>query len=476
MKTRLLRIFRKLGVSLVSPRVFYAGAMVLLGAISIGILIWWLVSREQTQQLVLLSGQAGGTYRPLAEKIATLIEGENDRLEIEVRDSEGSITNLRRVAAGGESTTHVLGIIQNDVAIPPDWENARANTVRSLLPLHSGGLHFIVPADSVIHSIADLRGRIVATGLQNSGSPALAEALLAHYGISLDAVDRRHLSLPEACEELREGEVDAILMTMGLKSAEFEQLIDDVPVRLVGIGENTDPGSEIEGFRLTYPFVRSAYIPKYAYRAPEGQREGVPNQAVPTIELRAVLVANRNLPNYLAMRIARTLVENKSSLSRSHPSAAQITEHFDPAQLQFPIHEGAHRYFHRDDPGFLRRNADLLGFILSLFLALWGFLHSTQRWMTQRRKDRIDAYYIELDKILDPLYHSDSNLQDLEKIEVQLLEIQRRAVRLLASERLVADESFRIFQDLLSEGRQEVEKRMADLGSIETNGRKKSTS
>ena len=36
MNTRLLRIFRKLGVSLVSPRVFYASAMVLLGTTIVG--------------------------------------------------------------------------------------------------------------------------------------------------------------------------------------------------------------------------------------------------------------------------------------------------------------------------------------------------------------------------------------------------------------------------------------------------------
>lgn len=454
MKVRFLALLRKFGGPLASPRIFYGLAMVILAVCIATILIWWLVAREKTQTLVLYSGQQGGTYQPLAEEIANLIEREHSEIKIEVRESEGSVANLRRLTE--DERGHSLAIVQNDVLVPESMSASDAGAIRSLLPLHQGVVHFLVPVKSQINSIADLRGKVIAEGLRESGTPAIVDALLRHYEVSDDEVERRFLSLEDACAALQEGEVDAVILAMGLKSSKLEHLSEKMPLRLVGIGNDIDPGSEIEGFRLTFPFVKATYIPKYAYSPQSGNRPGIPDRPVATIGVRAVLVGHRDLPDLVANRIARTLVENKSSLARSHPSAAQITEQFDPVQLQFPIHTGAHRYFHRDDPGFLQKNAEVLGFLLSMLIALTGFLLSGRQWMMQRRKDRIDAYYIELDRLIDPIHRENPSLETLRRTEEKLREMQHRAIHQLANEKLVADESFRIFQVLLSEGRQDL--------------------
>lgn len=427
--------------------------MVLLGLLGAGLAVGWWMTHERKESLVLYSGQTGGTYQPLAKEIATLLERENPGLSVEVRESEGSVANLRSVIESSDG--RVLGIIQNDVFLPDELLERGSNELRSLLPLHQGVLHFLVPADSPIRSVPDLRGKVVAVGSKDSGSPPMVSALLRHYEVPAEEVRSLHLSLRDAALAFREGEVDAILMTMGLKSEEFEKLASDVPLRFLGIGRSTEPGSEIEGFRLTYPFVQATMIPRFAYSAPSGDRAGVPDEPVPAIGVRAVLIAHRDLPEVVANRIARTLVENKASLTRSHPSATQITEHFDPVQLQFPVHQGAHRYFHRDDPGFWQRNAEVLGFLLSLLITAGGFFLSARKWLGQVRKNRIDAYYIKLDQLIDPLHRSRLTLEELETLDQDLRSMQRKAIRQLAAEKLEANESFRIFQALLLEGREE---------------------
>ncbi len=461
---------RKTRIGLTSPGAFYAITMVFLGLVAAGLTIGWWMTHERKESLVLYSGQAGGTYQPLAREIASLLERENPGLHVEVQESEGSVANLRSVI--NSSDGRVLGILQNDVFLPDDLHDRGSSELRSLLPLHHGVLHFIVPENSSIRSIPDLRGKVIAVGSKNSGSPPIVEALLRHYEVPAELIESRQLSLQDAAQAFREKEVDAILMTMGLKSEEFERLVADVPLRFIGIGRSTAEGSEIEGFRLTYPFVQATMIPRFAYSAPTGERVGVPDEPVPAIAVRAVLIAHRDLPEVIANRIARTLVENKASLTRSHPSATQITEHFDPVQLQFPVHRGAHRYFHRDDPGFWQRNAEVLGFILSLLITAGGFFLSARKWIGQVRKNRIDAYYIELDQLIDPLHQSRLTLKELETLDHDLRSMQRKAIRQLAAEKLEANESFRIFQALLLEGREETrrQRRTREIQKIEEEG------
>ncbi|MEM6917261.1 MAG: TAXI family TRAP transporter solute-binding subunit, partial [Verrucomicrobiota bacterium] len=444
-EAKLKKISRFLG-ALRKPGLFHIMIMVLMGVLLIGVLLYGSITGFSTREVVLYSGQEGGTYRPLAEAIASLIERENPRVRVRVEASAGSLENLERVARQEESNS--IGIIQNDVRIPTTFA-VEGSDLRSLLPLHQGVLHFLVHSDSEVQSFADLRGKVIAEGLPGSGSPPIIDALLEHYEIPEAELRRKPFSLKEACAAMRDREVDAIIMPMGLKSAEFEKLVEDIPLRFVGIGTETGVGSELEGFRLTYPFVQATTIPKYTYSVPRSGRSGVPDRGIPAVAVRAVLVGHRELPDRIANDIARTLVENKASLSLSHASAVQITEEFDSSLLQFPIHRGAHRYFHRDDPGFLQRNAEMLGFILSLIIALIGLLVSTRKWLGQLRKNRIDRYYIELDRRLDILHEGDLNRRGLTALDEELHTIERKAIRELASEKLEANESFRIFQSLL---------------------------
>ncbi|MEM1441379.1 MAG: hypothetical protein AAGF67_03490, partial [Verrucomicrobiota bacterium] len=106
------------------------------------------------------------------------------------------------------------------------------------------------------------------------------------------------------------------------------------------------------------------------------------------------------------------------------------------------------------------KNAEMLGFLLSLVIALIGLLVSTRKWLGQLRKNRIDRYYIELDRRLDILHEGDLNQRGLKALDEELHLMERKAIRELASEKLEANESFRIFQSLLQETRDEVRRRV----------------
>ena len=90
-----------------------------------------------------------------------------------------------------------------------------------------------------------------------------------------------------------------------------------------------------------------------------------------------------------------------------------------------------------------------MGFILTLILILWSVLVWAQRWFLQSRKNRIDAYYEAIDEVINRL-NDGTNLEEINELKNTLLEIRQRAADELVKEKLAADESFIIYQNMLN--------------------------
>ena len=77
-------------------------------------------------------------------------------------------------------------------------------------------------------------------------------------------------------------------------------------------------------------------------------------QAVPTIGYHTILATSARLPDDLAYRIVKTVVEERESLIQSHRGGS--TSHFPAAaqveSLGAPLHPGADRYYR--EVGLLR--------------------------------------------------------------------------------------------------------------------------
>jgi len=429
--------------------------------LALGIIVgltFWLGTRKRSVELTLAAGQSGGTYLPLAEGIAERLNASVLNLSVQVIETAGSGENLRLLASGEAD----LAIVQND--LPHD------GGARTLAPLHRGVLHFVVRTGEGIRSLADLPGKRIATGPSESGATRFVDALLRHFNLEPETLDLRMMNLDEACRQLESGEVDVILMPMGLKSEAIAELANspEINVRLLPIGRSIDEGSEIAGFLLDYPRAEPAWIPRYAYSAPsvdvdpEKAHDGIPREAVAGIGVRSMLVARADLAGHHARSVTGALFQNQSALVEVHPAAAQISETFDRGMLQFPLHPGAEAYYRRNEPGFLVRYAEVLGLTLSLLIALIGIIATSSKWLNQRKKDRIDGYYLELDQHFGHLNDPEVSSEKLLEIEADLEAMRHRAIRLLAEERLLPNESFRIFQGLLAECQQELQERKRD--------------
>jgi TRAP-type uncharacterized transport system substrate-binding protein len=381
----------------------------------------------------------------LGQAIADEVQQAHPHLRIQLVETTGSLDNADRLH---KQTAH-LALLQNDT-------QAGAH-VRSLTAIHPELLHFLCHRESGIQSLRDLAGKTVALGPKGSGSEKFAREFLRFTGFGKSQLRLVNLPLDEATQQLMTGKVDALLFLTGLGNDACQRAMQSGQVRLTPLAPltpstsfphvNTGEAKAVaqtlaDGFRVHYPYVSPHTIPLLAY-------PGQPAQPIGTVGVKAVLACHTDLSDEIAETLTRTLYEHRAALSQKHSAFSSLDEQSSTAHLQFPMHPGAENFFRRTDPGFFAKHVEMMGFILTLILILWSVLVWAQRWFLQSRKNRIDAYYEAIDEVINRL-NDGTNLEEINELENTLLEIRQRAADELVKEKLAADESFIIYQNMLN--------------------------
>ena len=220
----------------------------------------------------------------------------------------------------------------------------------------------------------------------------------------------------------------------------------------LGNAEKANSGSAVDGICEKLWTAKPLIIPKNSYYAK-------PQKPILTVSVFTSLLCKKNMDDELIRKITELIVKNKSTLIRQNPVINQISEGNLRETLYFPLHQGVYLFLDRNNPSFLERYAEVIALILSVVILLSGIISSYRKWNNQRKKDRIDVYYEQVLAINRKL----SQNQDTETLKKEieaLYEIRERAFENLIKEKLIADESFKIFTELSSETMQRIEQRL----------------
>ena len=385
--------------------------------------------------LVLASGQEGGVYIELAREFETMIEKQLPNIQIEHSLSAGSVRNVELLKSGKAD----LALVQNDIPGSPE--------LRTIAPLHKDYLHFIARKASGIRGFRDLQGRPFVTGLEKSGSYPVVKALLEYYSVS-DAT-MKMMEVGKGVASLKNGESEAMLIVLGFRAKAMRELFSSSDEFEI-VKLKADEVAALEGFLLTYPACEKGKMPPFAY----GDQ---PAEPVDAITIQTLLLTRADVPKQIVKSVTEVIFSHRSELIQRHAAIAQMIETFESSSVSFPVHPGAQQYYSRDEPGFLIQYAETMAFILSLMLASYGLFTALQKWNSQRQKDRIDTYYIELEEYIGQLDQPENLAdQDLVRIGTAIKEIRHSSIQQLAGEKLLPDASFRILQHLLDQCEQKV--------------------
>jgi TRAP-type uncharacterized transport system substrate-binding protein len=201
-----------------------------------------------------------------------------------------------------------------------------------------------------------------------------------------------------------------------------------------------------EAISYTAPKLAPKIIPAFTYNLP-GNEEPLLSVSVDTL-----LVTHKDMPEAAIYELTRVLLEQKTRFTAIAPQLfAGINESFDPLDLNFPLHRGARAYLERDDPSFIELYAETINMLVYVSFLMISAVLAFARWRDRVKKDRIDVFYARVMAIRDEGDGRDAmeRLDDLDALE-------REAFDSLIGEKLSANESFRIFTDLLQQARKEI--------------------
>lgn len=177
--------------------------------------------------------------------------------------------------------------------------------VRLLTPINTGPLFFVAAASSPLRSFADLKGKRVALGVENSGMVQHIHSQFRALGLSLETVQPVYVNASEGGEMLIAGKVDAVWQ-MPIPNVHFTKLAKRLPLRVL-------PFSADERKRImdAVPYYADAVIPKGAFPGHD--------QDVITPGVINILAVHANAPDDRIYQLTRAVISRAKDLAARNP-------------------------------------------------------------------------------------------------------------------------------------------------------------
>lgn len=281
--------------------------------------------------LRLATGQVGGVYHAYGGGIRTAVSQELPQLRPEVLATDASAENLRLLDARRAEVGFTLADSAADAVAGSGPFTSRIDVV-ALARLYDNYVQLVVPASAPISSVAELKGRRVATGARGSGTDLVADRLFELAGLRQGAdVRSRNEDLEVSTAALRAGTLDAFFFFGGIPTPAVAELSRAMPIRLVPLAETVRALADRYGGLYTEGVIPAS---PYGLTAP-----------VPTVSVPNYLVVRRDLDPELAYRLTRLLFTRTADLARAHPEGRRLSIRTAISTYPLDLHPGAERWY-----------------------------------------------------------------------------------------------------------------------------------
>jgi len=294
---------------------------------------------ETESDIVILTGSTGGVYYPLGLALAKIYERAIPGVRVIVQATQASVENFNLLQQRRGTLAFGQGAVMSHAVkgnVEAGFPSSR-DRLRMVAALYPNYLHVVATKSANVKSLQDLRGKRVSVGASRSGNELNARDLLGAVGMSY--ADLRHvdyLAYNESVVLMKDGQIDAVIISAGLGVKALMDLAATVPVDIVPISPEVVAKSKGAFTPIMIP--ANTYI---------GQPE-----SVPTAALNNFLVTQRDVPEALVYAMIKALYSNLPDLQASHVAAKDIATRNALADRPIALHPGAARYFR--EVGLLR--------------------------------------------------------------------------------------------------------------------------
>ncbi|WP_221799519.1 TAXI family TRAP transporter solute-binding subunit [Oceanobacter mangrovi] len=275
------------------------------------------------------TGSQSGTYYPLGGILGKIwsenIPGMNVRAEV----TAASVENIIKVSTNKQ----IAGIAMGNVALKAEQGEKpfpRQMPAAVLFALYPNVVQFMVPANSSITSVTQLKGKKVSLGAPGSGTRVSATNILDILGVKEDDIKAQSLNYTATTEALANGQIDAGVIVGSLGVGAITELALTRDIRILSF--SADELAKIE-----------AAAPAYMkFDAPANSYNKVP--AFTTAAIWNVLVVNKDLDDKLAYEMTKVAFDHMDEIRRAISDAKYTTLENMDILKGVPLHPGALRY------------------------------------------------------------------------------------------------------------------------------------
>lgn len=277
------------------------------------------------------TGARGGSFHAMGETLVRTRQSEAVASVLENVETAGSVSNLKALQQGTADCAFSYADVTYDAVAgrlpdePQPFDRLRGVALVQLSPLY-----FLVPRDSPIHGVMDLRARTVALRSRDSGSLQAALLVLEAYGLDPALINIQSESFTGSFARLLDGSVDALFILTGQPSDSISLAVA-TNARILALA-----GEPIDRLRERYPFLRPTLILAGTYpRHPDPIR---------TIGVESVLLCRSDLSASRVYEMTRTWFLTASQSESDGPMSGPIGP-ARAAATPIPLHPGAARYY-----------------------------------------------------------------------------------------------------------------------------------
>ena len=273
--------------------------------------------------LVLGTATPGGGFPLYGDAFAEVVNAQDPTLGVQPRNTKGSGENVPLLEEGKLDIALVAGEFVNAALAKSDTR------LRIITAIYATPGMFIVPADSPIRKIADLKGRAVVLGAQASGITLLGRNVLDFLGIEVQPIYLEKVADgPPMLADARA----AALWGAGVGWPAF------VAIAKAGGRFVVPDANEIRAILARNPGLQAVTLPAGSY---PGQ-----NAPLPSVGAWSYVLANEALQEETAYRLGRAIHKGEGAFAARLEQARQTTmaNTLAAAPRRELIHPGVLRY------------------------------------------------------------------------------------------------------------------------------------
>lgn len=257
------------------------------------------------------TGGTGGIYYPLGGAMAARLSVMDSLRQYTAEVSGGSVENVNRLRERQIDLAFATGNTIYEASQGGQDYEVPVQGLRVLAPLYPNMTHIVVSRGSDASSVAELAGATVSVGAAGSGTEQIARQILEAYGLTYDDVTPRYLSFVEAATALKDGALDAAIISVGYPAAAVLEATTTGGARLLGV-----EAEHMEILRSKYPYYISGVIPAGSYPGVE--------EDVATAAILNWVVAMEEIPDQVVANVLSLITDQRALLEQVHDMVGQI--------------------------------------------------------------------------------------------------------------------------------------------------------